>query len=430
VRAASAGQGGPRRGWLALAAWCVYDFGNSTYPTIVTTFVFAAYYTKMIAATPETGTSDWALMVSLSSVAIAFLGPVLGAIADRGGRRKPWLAAFTTLCIAATAMLWFAAPGAGFAVLALVLVGIGNIAFELGMVFYNAMLHDLAPPGRIGRISGWGWGIGYIGGLLGLVGALYGFVQPAEAPFGLDKDSAEHVRATALFAAAWFAVFALPLFVFTPEREASGVSTVHAVRDGVASLWATVRNLRSHAVIFRFLLARMIYTDGLTTLFAFGGIYAAGTFGLTLEEVILFGIALNVSAGIGAIGFAWVDDWIGAKSTIVIALVALTALGAAAVVVEDLLWFWIIGIALGIFVGPAQAASRSLMARLAPPELETEMFGLYAFAGKATAFLGPFVLALATAAFESQRAGMATILAFFVLGLALLLWVRLPAMDA
>jgi len=416
--------GGQRAG---IAAWCLYDFANSAFPTIVTTFVFATYYTQGIAATPTDGTAQWGLMISLSALAVAVLGPILGAVADRSGRRKPWIAVLSAMCIGATAMLWFARPEPGSAVFALVLVAVASLCFELGMVFYNAMLNDIAPPDRVGRISGWGWGLGYGGGLLALVVALYGFVQPAEAPFGLDRAAAEHVRATAPLAALWFAVFALPLLLFTPDRPATGVPFGRAVAEGMKTLAATLRDIRAHRTIFRFLLARMIYTDGLTTLFAFGGIYAAETFGLSLEQVILFGIALNVTAGLGAAGFAWVDDWIGPKPTIVIALVALIGLGGAAVMVESASWFWAVGIGLGIFVGPAQAASRSLMARLAPPELETEMFGLYALAGKATAFLGPLVLAMTTAAFDSQRAGMATILIFLAVGLALLMGVKAPS---
>ncbi|MCP4326860.1 MAG: MFS transporter [Alphaproteobacteria bacterium] len=413
----------PRRG---VVAWCLYDFANSTYPTIILTFVFAAYFTQGIAKSPEIGTSQWGYMVSVSALVVAVLSPVLGAIADRTGRRKPWLAGFSLLCIAATAALWFARPGPDYVLLALLLVGIGNIGFEIGMVFYNSMLNDLAPPAWIGRVSGWGWGIGYAGGLIGLAVALFVFVQPADPPFGLDQSTAEHVRATALLAAAWFAVFAIPLFLFTPDRPATGVPISRAMRAGIASVASTLRNVRAHRTIFLFLIARMFYIDGLTTLFAFGGIYAAGTFGLSLDEVIMFGIGLNVTAGLGAAVFAWFDDAFGPKPTIVISLIALIALGAGAVVVEDHTLFWILGLGLGTFVGPAQAASRSLMVRLVPPELETEMFGLYALAGKATAFLGPLVLALVTAHFDSQRAGMATILAFFAIGLVLLLAVRQP----
>jgi MFS transporter, UMF1 family len=199
-----------------------------------------------------------------------------------------------------------------------------------------------------------------------------------------------------------------------------------AVRRGLKMLHGTFTNLWAHRQTALFLLARMIYTDGLNTLFAFGGIFAAGAFGMPMAEVIKFGILLNVTAGIGALGFAWVDDWIGAKPTILIALAGLVVTGAIAIFVEDVTWFWIAGAFLGIFVGPAQAASRSLMGRIAPPEMRGEMFGLYALSGKASAFLGPFVLATVTWWTASQRLGMATILAFFVVGGILLALMRHP----
>ena len=355
---------------------------------------------------------------------MAVLGPFFGAIADHGGRRKPWIGAFTVLCIAASALLWLARPDAGFVMLALVLVGIGNFAFEMGMVFYNAMLPGLAPKGRMGRLSGWGWGLGYAGGLACLVVALVALVE-AEVPlFGLDKDEAEHLRATGPLVAVWMAVFAVPFFLWTPDRKGSlspgGVSALEAVRRGIRTLIETLRRVREYASIWRYLLARMIYTDGLNTLFAFGGIYAVGTFGMDFSELIVFGIAMNVTAGVGAAVFAWIDDWVGPKRVIQISVAMLGVLGAALVVVESKAMFWAFALPLGVFVGPAQAASRSLMAHLAPAELRTEMFGLYALSGKATAFMGPALLAWMTVAFESQRAGMATILVFFAVGLALL----------
>ena len=358
--------------------------------------------------------------MSLSALAVAVAGPLLGAVADHAGRRKPWLAAFTVLTVGATAMLWYARPEADWALWTLVFVALATFGFEMGMVFYNAMLPDLAPRDRIGRVSGWGWGLGYAGGLTSLGVALVFLVQADPAPFALDKGTAEHVRATALLVAVWFAVFSLPLFLFTPDAKSSGVAPAQALRRGLRTLLATLKGIGEHGLIARFLLARMIYTDGLNTLFAFAGIYAAGTFGMELDEVILLGIATNATAGLGAVLFAWVDDWIGPKRTILISLGALTVLGAAVLVAQTKTQFWVSAVMLGVFVGPAQAASRSMMARLAPEHLRAEMFGLYAFSGKATAFIGPALLAWVTAYWGSQRAGMATILVFFAAGMALL----------
>ena len=411
-----------RRG---LIAWCFYDWANSPFPTVVVTFVFAAYFTTTLAETPEAGTGLWGQAMALSGLAVALLAPILGALADQGGRRKPWIGGFTALAVLCAAGLWWVEPDPGFALLALVLVGLGNAAFELGQVFYNAMLPEVAGARRLGRISGWAWGLGYAGGLVCLALSLVLFVQPEAPIFGLDKDAAEQVRATGPFVALWFAVFALPLFLYTRDGPGSGVPggipAGQALRQGLASLLATLRGLPRHGQIGRFLLARMIYTDGLNTLFAFGGIYAAGTFGMSFEEILKFGILLNVAAGLGAVGFAWMDDRLGAKPTIMVSLVGLTVAGVAILVVETPVWFVVFGCGIGLFIGPAQAASRSLMARLAPPEVRGELFGLYALSGKATAFVGPALVGWVTVWADSQRAGMATIPIFFLVGL-ILLW--------
>jgi UMF1 family MFS transporter len=304
-----------------------------------------------------------------------------------------------------------------------------NIAFEIATVFYNAMLPELVDDDHMGRLSGWGWGLGYMGGLTCLIVALFAFVQAPTPLFGLDKASAEQVRVVGPMVALWVLVFSIPISLFTPDKKSTGVPIVQAIRQGLGMLHGTFTNLRKHRQTALFLAARMIYTDGLNTLFAFGGIFAAGVFGMPLAEVIKFGILLNVTAGIGALAFAWVDDWIGAKVTILIALAGLIVTGAVAISVEDVVWFWIAGAILGIFVGPAQAASRSLMGRIAPVEMRTEMFGLYALSGKATAFLGPFVLGTVTFWTGSQRIGMATIVGFFVVGGIMLALMRHPRLQ-
>lgn len=411
-----------------LAAWCLYDWANSAFPTVITTFVFAAYFTKGVATDVVSGTAQWGWTASISALAVAIFGPLLGAVADHSGRRKRWLFGFTLIAAIASALLWTVTPHPDSILRALLLVGLATFAFELGMVFYNAMLPELAPPKKIGRWSGWGWALGYFGGLTCLALTLVAFVQTDAPWFGLDKEQAEHLRATGPLVGLWMIVFAIPLFLFTPDRT-DGLSLAASTRRGIQTLMGTFKNLRQYRNITRFLLARMIYTDGLNTLFAFGGIYAAGSFGFSFEDLILFGIGINVTAGLGAAGFAWIDDWIGPKRTILIAVAALTVLSCVILVIESVTLFWIVGLSLGIFVGPAQSASRSMMAGMAPKNMRTEMFGLYAFSGKATAFLGPALLALVTETFASQRAGMASILIFFVVGGLLLLRVKEKSAD-
>lgn len=410
----------------AVFSWCLFDWANNSYPTVITTFVFAAYFTRAVAETPEQGTFLWGQATGLAGLAVALTGPVLGAIADRAGARKPWIFWFSLVCIAASAALWFVEPTSDHIPRALLLVALAALGYEYAGIFYNAMLPDLAGNGRTGRLSGWGWAAGYGGGLLCLVVALFALVQADPPPFGLDPEQAEPVRATALLVALWYLVFMVPFFLWTPDRPRTGVPMAQAAREGLAELRRLLRDIRQYGTVVRFLLARMFYTDGLVTLFAFGGIYAAGTFGMSFAEIIQFGIAMNVTAGLGAFLFAWVDDWIGPKRTILITLVFLIGFGFAVLLVESVLWFWILALTLGLFVGPAQAAGRSLMARLAPVGKEAEMFGLFALSGKATAWAGPMLLGWATFAFDSQRAGMATILAFFVVGLLILLPLKEP----
>ncbi|MDG2242461.1 MAG: MFS transporter [Rhodospirillaceae bacterium] len=410
----------------ALWSWALFDFGNSGFTTVVSTFVFSAYFTQAIAPDAETGTALWGTATGIAGLLVALTSPVVGAIADHTGQRKPWLAFFTLLCVVATAALWFAAPGQNSIPLALTLAVFGTVGFEVGLVFYNTMLPDLTTPNRIGRISGLAWGLGYAGGLICLVIALVGFVQADPAPLGLDRENAEHVRATMLVTAIWIALFTWPLFAFTPDGQKTGIGLGPAVKKGVVALIATIRNARHHANSFRFLIARMIYIDGVNTMFAFGGVYAAGTFGMTIEDIIVFGIALNVTAGLGAAVFGWIDDRFGSKRTLTISLIALTASSVSVLVAQTVAQFWVTALIMSTFFGPVQAASRTFMARLAPPDIRGEMFGLFAVSGKVTSFLGPFAVGAMTILAGSQRIGMATILVFLVAGLVMLQTVKEP----
>ena len=410
----------------AVFSWCLYDWASSAFPAVITTFVFATYFTKAVAPDPISGTAMWGHAASLAGLAIALLGPVLGAVADHGGRQKPYLAFFTCVAAAACAGMWFVTPDASSVLLALALFACATVAFELATIFYNALLPKVATPETLGRVSGWGWGLGYVGGIFCLAFLLFAFVQAPQPLFGLDKSTAENVRVVGPFTALWWLVFALPL-LFVLREGPSQMAPAAAVKRGLGDMKSLVAFLKAHPTVAWFLLANMIYTDGLTTLFAFGAIYAAGTFGMALEEVIVFGIALNLTAGIGAFGFAWLDDRLGSRRTIAIGLVCLTLIGAGLLVVESKTAFWILGVLIGPFFGPVQAASRSLAARLAPEAQRAQVFGLFALSGRITAFLGPAILGTVTLLADSQRAGMATILPFFALGL-FVLWRKVPDM--
>lgn len=406
-----------------LIAWAMYDWANSAFAAVIQTFVFAAYFTNQVASSPTLGSTLWGNTIGAAGLLVAVGGPILGAVADQTGRRKPWIVAFTILSVLTTALLWFVTPSTERVWMALVLVAVGTVGFEYATIFYNAMLPSLSPRDQLGRWSGWSWGLGYVGGLACLIVALFVFISADASWAGFDRASAEHVRATFVMVAAWYLLFALPLFFITPDERGTGLSASTAVRDGLRQLARSLRQARQYGHILRFLIARMIYIDGLATVFAFGGVYAAGTFKMSEEQVLLFGIGIHVTAAIGAAAFAWIDDWIGGKRTILLSLVGLLASGTLILVVESTRMFWVFGMLLGVFVGPAQAASRSLMARVAPEHLRTEMFGLYAFSGKATAFLGPLLVGWTTYATGNQRLGMGTVLVFFTVGFVLMLTV-------
>ena len=412
----------------ALWSWALYDWANSAFFTIILTFVFAQYFSVSVIQDEVAGTRAWGNIVGIAGGVIAILAPILGAIADQSGRRKPWLISFTLLCVVSSAMLWTVTPDQSQFWTAALWVGLGTLGAEFAFIFYNSMLPDLARPERTGRWSGWAWGLGYVGGIASLVVALYGFIEADGTLFNLDRDAAEHVRATFVLVAVWYLVFALPAFFFIPDRPSTGLSLGAATRAGLAQLKQSIAHVRQYRDIVRFLIARMLYTDGLATIFTFGGVYAAGTFNMSPTEVLQFAIALNVTAGLGALGFAWIDDALGGRNTILLSLVGLGCSAFAILVVDGATAFWIWGMILGIFVGPLQSASRSHLARVAPPHLQTQMFGLFAFSGKATAFAGPLLVGWVTSVTDSQRWGMSTILLFLLIGFVLML--KVPATEA
>jgi len=405
---------------LSLFSWALYDWANSSFFAVIQTFVFATYFLKSVAQNDTLGSTQWGNIIGAAGLVIAISAPFLGAIADQLGRRKPWIAWFSLICILATAGLWFVKPSQKFVDLALILVFLGTIGSEFAIIFYNAMLPDLAPPKRMGRWSGWAWGLGYAGGLACLVVALFVFVDVNHPPFGLDKATAEHVRATFILVALWYALFSIPLFLFSDDRQRTGLKMGEAVKSGWLQLKASIKNIRKFKHIMRFLIARMIFIDALATVFAFGGIYAAGTFNLGQKDVLLFGIGLNITAGIGAAIFAWLDDKLGSKRTMILSLIGLIITTTTVLLVTTVTWFWVFGLALGIFVGPVQAASRTYMAHVAPPELQNQMFGLMALSGKVTAFAGPVLVGWLTFFAGSQRVGMSIIVVLFLVGLSIL----------
>ncbi|UCD36815.1 MAG: MFS transporter, partial [Fidelibacterota bacterium] len=274
-------------------------------------------------------------------------------------------------------------------------------------------------------VSGYGWSLGYIGGLVAMFIAMIGFVNTDLPWFGLTKEAGQNIRATNLLVAVWFALFSIPIFLWVKEDKSRISPTgVPIVKAAWSQLLDTFRHIRKYRQVVRFLVARMIYNDGLITIFAFGGIYAAGTFNFTMEEIMIFGIVLNVAAGIGAFIMGFMDDVLGGKRTIQISLIGLILATLLAVLTTSRPLFWVAGIGLGLLVGPNQAASRSLMGRFSPPDKENEFFGFFAFSGKMTAFIGPLLFGICTDIFHTQRAGVWVVVSLFIVGALILLAVN------
>ena len=444
----------PRR---AVVSWLFFDWAAQPFFTLIATFIFAPYFAARLAADPAQGQALWGYATGFAGLCIALLSPLLGGIADRTGPRKPWIAICGAGLVLGCAGLWFAAPGVPYAIpVALACFVLAMIGAEFATTFNNAMMTRLVPPERLGRLSGTGWAVGYLGGLISLALTLALLAASPETGrtlaglvplFGLDPATHEGDRFSGPLAAAWFLVFVLPMFLLTPDAPPTGVPLRAAAAGGVARLKKTIAELPQRPGLGRFLLANMVYQDGLVALFAFGGIYGAGVFGWTTIELGVFGILLTVTGTLGAWLGGRIDDAIGGKAVILgaIACLILACLGILSLGREQVLFFIEtappmpgdglygstaekvylgFGLLIGLVAGPLQASSRSLMARIAPPERLGEFFGLFALSGKITSFVGPTLVAVATTIFASQRAGLAVLIGLFLIGAILLAGVK------
>lgn len=448
----------PRAPFRAVASWVLFDWAAQPFYTLILTFLFAPYFATTVVGNEARGQELWGYAAASAGLLIAIGSPLLGALADGRGRRKPWIALFSLVLAAAMSTLWLATPAAGGATIALVLFAfvLATAAAEFTQVFTNAIMPSLVPPNQLGRLSGTGWAVGYTGGLVSLLivaGLL--LAQPGSGKtilgldplLNLDGTSREADRLVGPFAAVWYILFMIPFFLFVPDVRRQAVPGHQAKHSPFAEIWDTLKGLPSHRDMLFFLMARMLYTDGLSAIFAFGGIYGAATFGWGPLELGLFGILLTLTGAVGALLGGILDDRVGSKTVIVTALLLLIAgaLGILSIDRSHILFtvdvapkvagsqpfssvgelaFLAFAVVVGVVSAPVQSASRALLARLAPPEKITQYFGLFAFSGKVTAFLAPFMVATVTAATGSQRWGMSAILLFLVAGILLMMPVK------
>uniref|UniRef100_B3EQ22 Major facilitator superfamily MFS_1 n=1 Tax=Chlorobium phaeobacteroides (strain BS1) TaxID=331678 RepID=B3EQ22_CHLPB len=402
-----------------LLAWLLFDFANTSFSVIMVTFVFPLYFKNVICGGDPSGDAMWGASVSISMLIVALLSPVLGASADFSGRKKRYLFTFTALAVAATALLGFTGPG--LAILAAVLFIIANIGFEGGLVFYDAYLPDIASERSIGRVSGYGFAMGYLGALTILV-LLFPLLQG-----GIVVENIPNVTLSFFLVALFFAVFATPFFLVARDEKHAPV-TMGYIGKSIREVSYTIRHIMNYPDLARFLLAFFFYNDAILTIIAFSSIYAQNTLGFTTAELIVFFMIVQTTAIAGSIVFGVITDRIGPKRTIVLTLCIWCVVIVMAILTREKFFFYYTGLLAGLSMGSSQAASRSMMAKLTPKKHVAEFFGFYdGTFGKASAIAGPVIFGFISFQAGDQRIALGSLLLFFAVGLYLILGVRSSA---
>ncbi len=425
--------------------WMLFDWAGQPFHTLVITFIFGPYFVSTLFATEAQGQSTWGFLVGFAGILVAFSAPFLGAAADKTGPRKPWVFGFSILFVAGAIGLWWAIPGSENYTWVYISFVAAFIGAEYVIIFTNSMLPDLVPRKDVGRLSGYGWALGYVGGVVVLFIMLLLIVTLPDsdvtilgtAPlFGLDPAMGEDFRISGPLSAVWFVVFAIPFFLFTPDVR-KNVTVKSAIKESNNGLVQTLKKLKKYPELWMFFLSSMLYRDGLVVLYSFGAIYAAGVLGWGTMELLIFGIAAAIAGAFGAWFGGFMDGRKGPMPVVQVSIVCLLLVSIAVLtitresvlfmpVAEDSAWpniaFFICGAVIGAAGGAMQASSRTLVVHFVDGKLPmTEAFGIYAMAGKSTAFIGPILVGVVTALTASQRAGISPVVLFFLFGI-ILLW--------
>lgn len=451
--------GTPAASPLGYYSWTFGQFARDPYYIMVVIYLFFPYFSNVVVGDPVRGQSLIGYLNATAGVILAITAPFLGAIADKNGRRKPWVGITVAFMSLGACLLWFVEPaGEGLGVtLTLALLLAISVAFAISEVFHNAMLPSVAPVDRLGRVSGVAFALGNVGGLGLMLFVLFAFAMPGtnnwsflpEAPlFGIDRSTHEHDRLVGPLAGVWMFLLTLPVLLFTPDGRSSGTPMAEAACQGVRDVVKTLRQLPHYSNIALYLFSRMLFIDGMVGVMTFGGIYASGTFGWESTTLLIFGLCSSASAMFGAWAGGVLDDALGSLGALRVAIVASSLILLVLVSIEPDTVFFVVPVStepvwdfpyfrtaaeiiyfctnqiFAMFFVTGLSASRTLMARISPPEMATQFFGLFALSGTVTAFLAPLMVATTTSFFESQRAGFASLASLMVLGALVLMRVR------
>ena len=400
--------------------FALYDFANSAFTTIIITFIFSTYFAKQIAPNPVLGQSYWGWTIGITGVVVALVGPLLGTIADKKNYTEFFIKIFTIICISLTCLLWFSKPSEKYLIYTLFIVGLANIFYELSLIFYNSTLKKISESNNLGKSSGFSFALGYIGGIIVLIICITIFIDNDSLPFGLSKENSENVRATSILVAFWYLIFSMPfLFNLKKTNKNEIEKKINYTKNFKELIWDKGLNN-----IGKFLLARMLYADGLNAIIIMGGIFAVGVFSLEIKDLLVLSVLMNITAFIGAIVGGYANDRFSSKSVIIFSLIGLILSSSIILFLKSKIIFLFFASINGFFIGPVQSASRVFMTKSIDENNQASGFGLFALSGKLTSFIGPLLVSTITYISNSQKIGFSSAIALLFIGLLVLLKVK------
>ena len=400
--------------------FALYDFANSAFTTIIITFIFATYFAKQIAPNPVLGQSYWGWTIGVTGLLVALIGPLIGSFADKKNCTEFFIKLFTIICIILTSFLWFAKPSEKYLLYTLLVVASANFFYELSLIFYNSILKRISEPSDLGKSSGFSFALGYIGGILILIICIKIFIDNDVLPFGLSKENSENIRATSIVVALWYLIFSIP-FLFSLKKKIK--NKIERSSNNIKK----IKNLfwdKGLNNLGKFLLARMLYADGLNAIIIMGGIFAVGVFNLEIKDLLVLSVLMNITAFIGAIIGGYANDKFSSKSVIIFSLLGLIFSSAIILFIKTKIFFLIFASINGFFIGPIQSASRVFITKSIDKNNQASGFGLFALSGKLTSFIGPLLVSTLTYISNSQRIGFSAAIILLLIGLLILLKVK------